>query len=132
MKRQEQIKQQAKLLCNTVSPEEYFILGAQWADRHPAGWISVEDELPKCYKPYIDCLIGETTDLLESDKCLVLLANGNYTIATLNQDFDEETGAPTKEPYWFDEMKPSEGDCIDGQVTHWMPLPAPPKKGGGR
>ena len=35
MTRQEQIKQQAKLLCNTVSPEEYFILGAQWADAHP-------------------------------------------------------------------------------------------------
>lgn len=35
MTRQESIKQQAKLLCNTVSPEEYFIMGAEWADRHP-------------------------------------------------------------------------------------------------
>lgn len=35
MTRQEQIKQQAKLLCNTVSPEEYFIMGAEWADKHP-------------------------------------------------------------------------------------------------
>ena len=35
MTRQEQIKQQAKLLCNTVSPEEYFIMGAEWADQHP-------------------------------------------------------------------------------------------------
>lgn len=36
MDRAEQIKQQAKLLCNTVSPEEYFIKGAQWADNNPA------------------------------------------------------------------------------------------------
>lgn len=35
MTRQEQIKLQAKLLCNTVSPEEYFIMGAEWADKHP-------------------------------------------------------------------------------------------------
>lgn len=36
MDRAEQIKQQAKLLCNTVSPEEYFIKGGQWADNNPA------------------------------------------------------------------------------------------------
>jgi len=36
MTRQEQIKQQAKLLCNTVSPDEYFIKGAEWADEHPS------------------------------------------------------------------------------------------------
>ena len=54
MTRQEQIKQQAKLLCNTVSPEEYFIMGAEWADAHPV--VKVGGALKNYERGYEDAI----------------------------------------------------------------------------
>ena len=76
-----------------------------FADMHPH-WISVDDELPKEDGFYL-CVIGETIQSLFYNDGL-------------------------EEWYEFYLTKEEHLDCEDltKKVTHWMPLPAPPKKGG--
>ena len=101
-----------------------FLNGIDYAEHHPH-WISVEDELPRCYIPYNNW--DETpSDVLESEKVLALLSVGTICIATFNQNLDVDTDKPTGSPYWFDEGHPEDGDRIRGEVTHWMTLPQPP------
>jgi len=99
--------------------DECFEFGQQ----HPR-WISVEDELPRCYIPYNNW-DGTPSDVLESEKVIALLSDGTICIATFNQNLDVDTDKPTGSPYWFDEGHPEDGDRIRGEVTHWMPLPQP-------
>lgn len=54
----------------------------------------------------------------EGDMVLVALKNRIMTITTTSYCVDGE---------WYDY-----GNKIHGGVTHWMPLPNPPKKGGER
>ena len=88
-------------------------------------WISVEDELPRCYIPYNNW-DGTPSDVLESEKVTALLSDGTICIATFNQNLDVDTDNPIGSPYWFDEGHPEDGDRIRGEVTHWMALPQPP------
>lgn len=78
-----------------------FKAGARWADSHPH-WISIEDELPKIEDDYSDFSIK------------VLATDGEDVYkAMLHNDGT-----------WFThDLWVYEG------VTHWMPLPTPPKKG---
>lgn len=79
-----------------------FIHGAEWADAHPH-WISVEDELPPT---------SDRDD--ESEDCLIVDEDGDMNVGYYNK----------MDKTWF---------SCDGYilgVTHWMPLPQPPKKGG--
>lgn len=66
-------------------------------------WISVKDRLPDCknfwYLIYVD---------------------GMSTMAFL--DFDENGNS-----YWLCHNDNDKSDCWDS-VTHWMPLPEPPKE----
>jgi len=89
-------------------------------------WISVEDELPRCYIPYNNW-DGTPSDVLESEKVTALLSDGTICIATFNQNLDVDTDNPIGSPYWFDEGHPEDGDRIRGEVTHWMALPQPPE-----
>ena len=95
----------------------------RWCDQHPA-WISVEDELPRCYIPYNNW-DGTPSDVLESEKVIALLSDGTICIATFNQNLDADTDKPTGSPYWFDEGHPEDGDRIRGEVTHWMRIEPP-------
>jgi len=63
------------------------------------GWISVEDRLP----PYLT-------------RCLV--TNGEYIKLSWSKDEDEA---------WC-EIQDSDTDVWLNDVTHWMPLPQPPKQ----
>ena len=76
-----------------------FIEGAVWADSHPH-WISVEDELPE-----------EHTDVLLYDRQENMFVGYRHEM-----EFSSLIG---------DDLE------IDhnGTITHWMPLPEPPKKG---
>jgi hypothetical protein len=83
--------------------EAVYISGADYAlDMFAHRWISVEDELPP----------ADDRDN-DSDVCLIVEEDGNFDIGYYNQ-MDET---------WF--------TCDGGirAVTHWMPLPEPPKKG---
>lgn len=79
-----------------------FIAGAEYAWNNP-NWISVEDELPK----------HDTNEngLVSFPIVLVCLYDG-YRDTSYYDDIGEE---------WED---------YDGEVEYWMPIPAPPKKGG--
>ena len=100
-----------------------FFAGAEYILNLKDKWISVKNKLPECNQPYYDW----QGDIIEDLKCslpvVVLTDDNNAHIVTLNQNYDIETMKPSGEPYWFDENKPSEGDWLNGLVTHWYPLP---------
>ena len=87
-------------------------------------WISVKEELPKCYKLEMEML-------KISDLVVVVTDTKEISVATLNQECDGETGEAKGEPYWFDELKISYGDWINNHVTHWTPLPMTETEKGG-
>lgn len=89
----------AQHLPNKKYCEEDFITGAQWADEHPH-WISVEDELPIDYEP-------------------VLAVVGGNHFAFVGICLNKKT--------WYCEIQNKATEIIG--ITHWMPLPQPPKKG---
>lgn len=77
-----------------------FMAGAEWADENPQ-WISVEDELPKKF-----------------ERVLVYIGIDRlFDIAYLENVINKQT-------WWMNNRREI------FHVTHWMPLPAPPKKGG--
>lgn len=80
-----------------------FMDGAEWADENPQ-WISVDDQLP----PY-------------NEKVLVFYGIDKYIgIAYLENVYI------SKQTFWND------GRREVFHISHWMPLPAPPKKGGDK
>lgn len=80
--------------------ETAFDKGAEWADAHPH-WISVEDELPIDYEP-------------------VLAVVGGNHFAFVGICLNKTT--------WYCVIQNKATEIIG--ITHWMPLPPPPKKGG--
>ena len=98
-----------KDLADIFNKNPDFEAGAKWADEHPR-WISVKDELPK--------LIANKLLFDYSDDVLVYLKDGSITVGRWERD--NSTG----EQYWLLDI---DKDVI---VTHWMPLPQEPKKGG--
>lgn len=100
----------------------------EFGSHHPR-WISVEDELPRCNIPYTNW-DGSPSDVMESERVVALIDNMEVCVATLNQNIDEDTKKPAGEPYWFDEGETEDGGWIAERVTHWMPTPQPPEKGG--
>lgn len=84
--------------------EHTFMRGAKWADAHPH-WISVEDKLPK-----------------ERQSCIILI------------DRKALQGTPRirSAVYAPNVMMQQEGFAYNRMskkhhITHWMPLPQPPK-----
>ena len=104
-----------------------YVAGADYALDTVQHWISVEDELPKIEEPYFD-YNDEVCDDLKCSKKVIVFADNDFHIATLNQNYDD--GEKSGKPYWFDEEHSEDGAWLDGKVTHWMPLPQAPKKGG--
>lgn len=80
--------------------EHTFMRGAKWADAHPH-WISVEDEFPIDYEP-------------------VLAVVGGNHFAFVGICLNKKT--------WYCEIQNKATEIIG--ITHWMPLPQPPKEGG--
>ena len=80
-----------------------FIEGAVWADAHPH-WISVEDEMPK----------GGFAIITNGDDVLV----GKY-------NFEKGLWGVRNKTMFAYTLLPA-----NWKVTHWMPLPQAPKKGG--
>lgn len=83
---------------------ESFVKGAEWSDEHP-NWISVEDELPPKESKYDD------------NSIVVLATDGNGVYKGLYRSGEYLSGWFTYDLWELD------------NITHWMPLPNPPKKG---
>lgn len=71
-----------------------------------SGWISVKDRLPD-----------------DSDKIVLVIANGKFGNITLDEAF--ELACYYKDYGWVLESYP---DMENVRVTHWMPMPEPPKE----
>lgn len=84
-------------------------VGMKFADTHPR-WISVEEE-PK--------INPNDSEWEYSDDVLVALKDGSIAVGRYERD--NSTG----EHYWV--LYGVDKDLV---VTHWMPLPQAPKKGG--
>lgn len=85
--------------------------------RKQSGWISVEERLPEDTLP--------TDYKHKTIKVLVAIKEKNgVTVRTQKRflDYTYEDGKRTS--YWTWRFSP-------GKVTHWMPLPEPPKMKGG-
>lgn len=98
-------KRQRGLAYSTAAD---IIAFADAADVQPAKpWISVKDRQPKCIHG-------------SSDSVLVYRDNGECEVAYLVYDKDDGF-------YWYTQDERSAFEFEE--VTHWMPLPDPPKDG---
>lgn len=100
MTREEEIKLTADKYCLDEYTRLGFVAGAQWADAHPH-WISVEDEMPMEYEEVL-------------------------AIANVDGNIVPFVGVCENGMFYFIEPTIRK----ERRVTHWMPLPQPPKKGG--
>lgn len=94
-------------------------------------WISVEDELPPLTHK------EEDFGFDYSDKVLVLLketdADGMMiTFAECNRDHPRviDGDEPKEECYWSAVKSCDMYEGFGDNITHWMPMPQPPKEGG--
>ena len=117
MKREEEIDNAKTAFYERVLEDDYyydprdcFEEGAKWADVHPKSpWISVKEELPCDEKDMvIEFLVGIE---LRTKKVVVLLEDG-FTDITFMYSF------PPHGWHWN----------IDDVITHWFPIPEPPKE----
>jgi hypothetical protein len=81
----------------------------------PNEWVSVEERLPEDDLP-------EGTNRLQIKVLVAIRAKNGYTVRTQNRIRQNQSWS-NKEPftawYWKHSL---------GEVTHWMPLPAPPDR----
>lgn len=73
----------------------------------PSHWISVKDRLPE-----------------NPDELVLVIANGMYENVALKDAYCMANYSPDEG--WVLEMYP---EFEDVQISHWMPLPEPPKEG---
>lgn len=73
-------------------------------------WIKVEDRLPEPYNRLVaetDTVILHTVDIDDKEHVIYSLGSYNYNMNAWRYDFGDE--------------------IVEEIVTHWMPLPEPPK-----
>ena len=126
MTREEKKKELIALFATGAMPIGELIDACfAFADANPH-WISVEDELPKDFKIVKDGFFAGKYE--ETDIVMVALDDGDFGFARYVHDFpDAEDGEGW---YWVGESTLSGVTLAEGEVTHWMPLPQLPKKGG--
>ena len=91
-------------------------------------WISVDEELPKDFKIVEDGFYAGKFE--ETDIVMVAFDDGDFGFARYVHDFPN--AGEGEAWYWFAEGNLSGVNLDDGEITHWMPLPQPPKKGGNQ
>ena len=92
-----------------------FEAGVEWADGHPR-WISVEDELPE--KGDIVIVMQDAYGNIHFTACEFISAMQLCDVTDFHVRSDAYLGITKK------------AEITLGAVTHWMPLPQPPKEGG--
>ena len=85
-----------------------------------AGWISVKERLPERAGKYLVVSNTALAELPPQVKTAWFLNNLRD-----NSQFKYE-GEPNKPGFYNGD---GEGDWVERYVTHWMPLPEPPKEG---
>ena len=72
-------------------------------------WISVDERLPEQYNPVLVAYVGYNTNAILADMVAYRDSDGDWC--------------------WYDGDHPS-GEFCKVKITHWMPLPEPPKEVG--
>lgn len=110
------------------------------ADVEPVNWISVEDKLPAnetevlavCVRNgycFVCPVIYEDGTVLTQDSVWNWYELDNYgTYSEENDDYFVPKGWWENRQFTPDDVYNNPVDCA---VTHWMPLPEPPKEDGG-
>ena len=111
MTRQEQLNEAWCSYMGKFSTElmQALAFALRWCDEHP-NWISVKGRKPK--------LKHSADNLKYSDT--VIVTNGKYSISA-RWEYNTWVG-------WYGWF--TDGDEELKGITHWMPTPQPPKKGG--
>lgn len=113
------------IMCGTSNAERAYLADLYDEVTKPH-WISVEDELPKNFKIVEDSYYAGKFE--ETDIVMVAFDDGDFGFARYVHDFPNADEGEAW--YWFAEGNLSGVNLDDGDITHWMPLPQAPKKGG--
>lgn len=89
------------------------LVAAQNAQPH---WVSVEERLPNVDEKVLVFAIGKLDGFI-GDTVIALTSMSNTNWLNHHEKVDK--------PYWLD---PWQYFLIDYRITHWMPLPEPPKE----
>lgn len=105
-------------------------------------WISVKDRLPECEQ---EVLVRVKHKQYSSEKFYYVTTTAMHEDGTMNTedsmwfwndmefDYDEENDVYLVPEGWWEYRHYNPDDVynnmIDGEVTHWMTLPEPPKEG---
>ena len=114
MTREEQIWDEACHRYADSKMRNAFVAAANWADSHPH-WIPVEEERPKF----------DWKDDGSWSSSLPILIYSIHGISIGTFQLDHMTG----KSYWFFDGSKHEEFAGEWRIiTHWMPLPQPPRK----
>lgn len=107
----------------------------------PVVWISVKDRLPECEQ---EVLVRVKHKQYSSENFYYVTTTAMHEDGTMNTedsmwfwndmefDYDEENDVYLVPEGWWEYRHYNPDDVynnmIDGEVTHWMPLPEPPKE----
>ena len=99
-------------------------------------WISVKDRLPEPETEVLICAVSSsgyqtiTTAMYEDGSVSTDASIWFWT--DLDFDYDEESDCYFIPEAWWEDRKYNPYDVynnrVDDRVTHWMPLPEPPKE----
>lgn len=104
-------------------------------ETQPEKWISVEDRLPECETEVFVLAVSSngnktvTTAIYEDGK--MPEDESHWSWEDVEMDYNEETDQYILPCGWWEYRH--YGEClnfaVDDKVTHWMPIPEPPKEG---
>ena len=101
-------------------------------------WISVEDRLPKNEVDVLICAqrryykggtIPVVSTAFYTDGKMNTEESGyNWDLGNVDMEYDEEVDAYIVPEGWWESVRYGEEfSAVDDFVTHWMPMPVPPK-----
>ncbi len=94
-------------------------------------WISVEDRMPIVEEPVLILTVKGTIAIAIYEDGTLLECDSSWHWEELSGKYDEEYECYVVDEGWWEHTKFNDDEemnhAVDEEVTHWMPLPEPPK-----